>query len=331
MTNRQNLVISLFVAGAMGIAGAASAQVQAQNGMSVIDERRTADRLDRLENALKDLQGVVYSVEDRQNGVTNVPVSYVGTPGLGTTDTSAAAAVVAPGAEAGVSVRLSAMEAALADLTGQVEHLRFQLSQQQTALNRLSASAVQVPTATPGFGGDLSPISPSEPMKTLPVIPADASGGPTDLVGGAAPAQAGAASAPVSVTLPDDPEAAYTIAYDALLSADYPRAEAAFKAYVQKFPTASQTPEAKFLLGEVYLATGANSEAAKIFLDHVSTYKNDPRSPEAYLKLGVAFSRLDRPGEACRVFRAGQKKFPGMGQDLKRQYREASAGVSCSS
>ncbi len=330
MTNRQHLLLSLVAAGTLGVAAPVVAQVQGQNGQSVIDQNRTDERLDRLENALRDLQGVVYSVEERQNGITRVPVSYVGTPGVA--DTAAAATVgqataLPPGSEATFSIRLNAIESALAELTGQVEEMRFKLDRQQDALDRLgsgaggSSSGGVAPLGLPAFDG-------AAPISAPGSAPVDASGGPTDLVSGEAPT-APAASA-IVVNLPDDPRSAYEVAYDSVLAADYPRAEAAFKAYIEKFPSAEQTPDAKFLLGEVYLATGANSDAARVFLDHVSSYDNDPRSPEAYLKLGIAFSRLDRPDEACRVCRAGTKKDPSMSGPLKRQYSDEAAKAGCS-
>lgn len=302
-------------------AGPAGAQVQAVAGGAYQADDRTAERLKRIENALNDLQGVVYSVEGAGGQARTVPVAMA-------SGQLSQAQATSGDSQAAFSVRLTAIEAALADLTGRVEELSYKLDRQTRAAAMPAATPVLgpdgMPIATDPIGGVLTTpgVLETAPMESVETI---ANEGPTDLVGGEMPA------APMlTVDLPDDPIAAYNIGYDALLSAKYDSAEAAFEAFIEKFPNAEQTPDAKFLLGEVYLATGANSEAARVFLDHVSSYADDPRSPEAYLKLGTSFYRLDRSAEACRVFRAGEKKFPNVGSQLAAKYRDAKSQAGCS-
>lgn len=239
-----------------------------------------------MEKAIRDLQGVVYA-------------------GNGAPSTYEVGDNVPAAARDELSVRLSALEEALADLTGQVETLTFRLRQQEEQIAKLASGP------TPGYGAGTS--LPGE--SAVQNLPSDATGGPADLMGGETPQT-------IPVDLPDDPDAAFEFAYEAVLAADYDRARRSLEAYIEKFPQSPRTPEAKFLLGEVYLATGANNAAARTFLDHVSTYKDDPRSPEAYLKLGISFARLDRPTEACRVFQVGQRKFTDIPASLRRRYED---------
>lgn len=285
--------------------GSAVAQVQANPAAARGD--RVEERLIRLENQLRDLQGALYSVEGPQRP-------------LGGTQNFPSGAVLPPDgpSAADTSIRVLQLEQSIAELTGRVEELAYRLERQQEIIERLEGAGSPefgAPSRLPGIDGIDNPDR-------------GTTGGPVDLLSGEDTGEPEGPMTP-SVMLPDDPDRAYDEAYQSVLAADYETAEAKLEAFVAKFPEATQTAEAKFMLGEIYLATGANGEAARIFLDHVSNYKDDPRSPEAYLKLGIAFTRLNRPEEACRVFNAGLKKFPNMEQRLATKYAEERAAAVC--
>ena len=260
-------------------------------------------RIERLERAVSDLQGVVYSVESSGRVVPSAAARQGSQAGARD--------------EADLVIRLSDLEQEVARLTGRIEELTFRLAEQQrqldTVMDVMSGPGEGAPVAAGGLGAnDAAPAQ-------------DA--GPQDLSGGE-PVAIDAAPRP-AVDLPDDPDAAYEMAYEALLAGDYDRAEAAFEAFVEAHPEAVQAPEAKYLLGEIYLATGAYAEAATLFLDHVRTYPDDPRAPEAYLKLGTAFARLDRTEEACKIFTAGERKFPDMPASVRARYAAERGKVTC--
>lgn len=274
----------------------AMAQIQAADGTA--SSERTEERLTRLENELRSLQGTLYSAERPQRPLGGTRAYPQGATLPGTMS------------EADVSIRVMQLEQSLAELTGRIEELSFKMQRQQEILKRLEGQKSPefgAPNALPNVGGVQNPD-----LNT---------GGPVDQMSGQAPAPA--------VSLPDDPDLAYEEAYNAVLGAQYTEAEEKLEAFVVKFPDAPQIAEAKFTLGEIYLATGANGEAARTFLDHVSQYKDDPRSPEAYLNLGISFKRLNRPEEACRVFNAGVKKFPNMGARLAANFAAERTEASC--
>ena len=274
-----------------------------------------AVRIERLERAVSDLQGVVYSVEPDGRVTRSGALGQ----GLGQVQSGAARD------EADLVVRLSDLEQEVARLTGRIEELTFRLAEQQrqieTVMDVMSGPGAatgesRAPTAAGGLSAnDAAPVS-------TPGV----GEGPQDLSGASMDADIAAPS----VTLPEDADAAYEMAYEALLAGDYDRAEAAFEAFVEAHPDAVQTPEAKYLLGEIYLATGAYAEAATLFLDHVRTYPDDPRAPEAYLKLGTSFARLDRTEEACKIFTAGERKFPDMPASVRARYAAERGKVTCS-
>ena len=271
------------------------------------------DRVSKLERAVADLQGAVYSVEGGRPAAPSVRIQA-----QGATD---AASVI----------RLSEMEQEIARLTGRIEELTFRLASQQRQIDTIMSVMAGPEAAMPSEGGveggetaapDADLGSQARALGMTPSRPAAPSGGPADLRGDAPVAQ------PVQVDIPADPDLAYEQAYEALLAGEYDRAEAGFEGYIDAFPEDVRAPEAKYLLGEIYLATGAYAEAAKLFLDHVRTYPDDPRAPEAYLKLGTAFSRLGKTDEACKVFKAGEAKFPDVAASVtaKRATEKQKAG-----
>lgn len=291
-------------AAALALSLPAAAQVSAQPaaGAARQEASRANDRIVRLERAVRDLQGAVYAGEPGRRPEGLAPA--------------------APSAD--TVVRLQQIEREMQELTGRIEELTFRLATQQRQVDTMmevmaGPGAADGPQATPGAGSQ----APREASAA-----AAAQGAPADLRGSAPVGQQAAAPAQ-TVELPADPDDAYDVAYEALLAGDYARSQAAFEAYVERFPEGVRTPEAKYLLGEIYLATGAYAQAATQFLDHVRTYPEDPRGPEAYLKLGTSFARLDKADEACRVFSAGSAKFPDASASVQARIASEEEKAGC--
>ncbi|MBB4660006.1 tol-pal system protein YbgF [Parvularcula dongshanensis] len=279
----------------------ALAQVQAQpagRGLAGSYDR-AADRLAAVEEAVRDLQASVYSVEGGQRPLAAQPAPRQ-----------------APAADASTVIRLQELEQQVAELTGRIEELTFRLASQQRQINTmLEVIGTPDPMAGPTVSGAEETDEGAQPQELAEAVQAG---------------EGSTTSEPATmVELPDDPDEAYDVAYEALLAGDYPRAEASFAAYSAKFPEGVRTPEAKYLLGEIYLATGAYKEAASTFLDHVRSYPEDPRAAEAYLKLGTAFARLDRADEACKLFAASESKFPDASQSVKARLSAERNRVGC--
>ncbi len=309
-----------LLAGAMLLAHGSA---HAQQGRDAL----LSERVERLESALQKLEGSVYG----NNAAARPPVDYNGASlGSNLPSSGAAASASFPASNpADLAVRITSIEESLQQLTGQVEQLTFRLGRVQSRLDSLDPTLA--PTGDeggmPSFpGGSPFPLAEDAPVSSSEGQGPQTSpnGGPTDLMGGtdmSAPA--------ITVDLPDESAAAYDVAYQAVLAADYDRAEAALEAFVEKFPASPETPDAKLLLGEIYLATGANGDAARVFLDHVSSYENDPRAADAYLKLGMAFARLDRTADACQIFSVGEEKFPNLSPRLAERYNDEQAAAGC--
>lgn len=202
------------------------------------------------------------------------------------------------------NAKMDRLEAEVRSLTGRVEELQYQLDQARARLDSVSAALA---------GETPAPLS-------------GAATGPNDLIANEITRSAPPAG---SVSLPIDPEAAFSYASDFLIAGDYAKAESAFKAFVEAFPNHPRTADARFRLGEVYLANGKNTEAADVFIAFIRAYPQSARGSEAYLKLGTAFSRLSKPDEACKVFKTLKSKYPNAAPAVLQRTDVEMGRISC--
>ncbi|MBD0426382.1 tol-pal system protein YbgF [Aquisalinus flavus] len=314
------------------VSGTASAQ---QQGV-------TPERLSRIERAISDLQGVVYSAE----GVRFDPSSVTGQSGLPQGPDSSAASM---------TVRVSQIERELQTLTGDVERLRYEIDQNNRRIESLTQALSvmgqqQAETGSQGGYGD-GPYDdgsgllyeddssaqygggatggPSDLRGRAPVRPADGGNGGTMNNGQNSGRNTGVETGlPPGVDSPFpvindaedrlmDPDAAYEGAFDALLSGNYQEAEEGFSQFLADYPDDPRAADAQYRLGEIYLATGANSRAAVAFLDHIKKWPDDARAPESYLKLGISYNRLGKNAEACQIYSVMGSKYPNMTPALR--------------
>ena len=235
--------------------------------------------------------------------------------------------------QSNLTLRVNQLERELQLLTGRLEKVSHDLGQANKRIDTLTAALNQTgPTSTvsPGTQPLYPPMTtPSGPLSPeMGSAPAEATGGPRDLVNGGAVIEAPSPGSE-TMSLPDDPGAAYDLATDALLDGDYATAEAAFTQFLVKFPNDPKAADAQFRLGEIFLATGAYSKAASAFLKHVKTYPDNVKAAEGYLKLGISFARLEKNKEACQVFAAMKKKFPNAAADLVARRTQESTKAGC--
>lgn len=262
-------------------------------------DRRTRERLQRIEQQLQDLQGTVYGAD----GESGAPVRFQGANPEGS---AGGPTVLSADTNADFLVRLGSVEQELQRLTGEMERLNFQMRQQQEQMQRL------VSLAYPEYEGDIGLGVASSPSAGIEGGSLEPVGGPVDLVGGGADAggtTTGYASA----------EAAYAAGRSALLEARYADAERAFLAVTEDFPDSERAGDATYYLGETYLAQGDLGAAARTFLDFIRNHPENDRAADAHLKLGQAFARADKTTEACRVWQRGLQQYSDMDATLRQR------------
>lgn len=233
-----------------------------------------------------------------------------------------AAAEQALAGHAQSTVRISALERQIQEMTGQIEQLSYELDIANQRLDAVSAAL----SGDASYSGDsVYGAGPSDgPVPLIPGAGLQGSGDPI-----ADQIAQGSGDAAGDISLPLDPNAAFDYASGFLLSGDYQRAKSAFSLYLEAFPNHPRTPDAQFRLGEIHLALGENAAAADAFIAHIRNYPNDPRAAEAYLKLGTAFARLDKSKEACTVFKTMKTKHPNAPGAVVQRADLEMARISC--
>ena len=270
------------------------------------DTRALSDRLDRLERDLSAVQRQVY-----RGG---------GSPPAG-------GAPVAGVAALNTEQRLTQLEDQMRQLNGRFEEIGNNLDQLKNRLDKLSsdvdlrlnalehgAVSGAPPTLTPPAG----PLAPLPPQRGGANPPPGASG-----VLGQIPAPppgqvAQNAAAPASGGPPDGTaQQQYDFAYGLLRRADYPGAEQALRAFVQRFPKDPLTGNAQYWLGETFYVRGDYNNAAIAFAEGYQKYPKSPKAADDLLKLAMSLGSLGQKANACSAFARLDRDFPQAPGNLK--------------
>ena len=99
------------------------------------------------------------------------------------------------------------------------------------------------------------------------------------------------------------PEAEYEQAYALLRRADYPAAEAALQAFLERHPDHELAGNAYYWLGETHYVRQDYQRAAVAFARAYKGFPDGNKAAENLLKLGMAFASMGRIEEACATFR----------------------------
>lgn len=208
---------------------------------------------------------------------------------------------------ADLTARVSSLEQALAQLTGQVETNSYKLRQLEDMVNRLNsnASAPPIPGAGPDNSGSSSlqlgppPASDARPASGRhPPAPFGLPPGMTDQN------MAPAAAAPAPPSTGDPGEDAYLAGYRLWVAKKYPEAEAALRAVVAKYPNHRRASYAQNLLGRALLDDGQPAKAAEAFYANYQKMPRGERAPDSLYYLGQSLMALrpPKPADACKVY-----------------------------
>ncbi len=242
------------------------------------DPYNMEDRLQRIEEQLRDLQEQVY-----QGG---------GSGGGGGGNVSAQ--------------RLSDMEQSIRNLTGQVEQFGYdirtikdKLTQLETEtnfrLNQLEGNPGGSPPASAGTDGGTGGGTPATPSAT----PDGGAPKPPGTIGNVPAPQAGG-----------DVESMYNTAMDHLTRAEYDDALKLFKQVVAQYPQSDEAAQAQYWIADIHYVRKDYESAAVAFAEVLKKYPNAGRGPEAMLKLGLSLINLDRKKDGCTTLAAIKGKYP---------------------
>ena len=221
-------------------------------------------------------------------------------------------------------VRVDALEAQLATLTGQVEQqgnnmrgleARLKLLEAQLASAQLASApqetavpAIAQATTAPSVLPAAAPVPAAVTVKPKPVVAAAAK--PAAIAAKPSAARVAAVAAIERPATGDAFEDGYTYGFRLWEAKFYPEAQATLEETLKTYPKHRRASFLRNLLGRAWLDDKKPATAVKIFYDN---YKADPRgerAPDSLLFLGLALTDLGKTAEACEAFGELARAYP---------------------
>ena len=221
-------------------------------------------------------------------------------------------------------VRVDALEAQLATLTGQVEQqgnnmrgleARLKLLEAQLASAQLASApqetavpAIAQATTAPSVLPAAAPVPAAVTVKPKPVVAAAAK--PAAIAAKPSAARVAAVAAIERPATGDAFEDGYTYGFRLWEAKFYPEAQATLEETLKTYPKHRRASFLRNLLGRAWLDDKKPATAVKIFYDN---YKADPRgerAPDSLLFLGLALTDLGKTAEACEAFGELSRAYP---------------------
>jgi TolA-binding protein len=220
-------------------------------------------------------------------------------------------------------VRVDALEAQLATLTGQVEQqgnnmrgleARLKILEAQLASAQLASApqetampAIAQATTAPSVLPAAAPVPAAVTVKPKPVV---AAAKPVATTAKPSAARVAAVAAIERPATGDAFEDGYTYGFRLWEAKFYPEAQATLEETLKTYPKHRRASFLRNLLGRAWLDDKKPATAVKIFYDN---YKADPRgerAPDSLLFLGSALTDLGKTAEACEAYGELTRAYP---------------------
>lgn len=220
-------------------------------------------------------------------------------------------------------VRVDALEAQLATLTGQVEQqgnnmrgleARLKILEAQLASAQLASAPqeTEVPATTqatnaPSVLPAAAPVPAAVTAKPKPVV---AAAKPAATAAKPSAARVAAVAAIERPATGDAFEDGYTYGFRLWEAKFYPEAQATLEETLKTYPKHRRASFLRNLLGRAWLDDKKPATAVKVFYDN---YKADPRgerAPDSLFFLGSALTDLGKTAEACEAYGELTRAYP---------------------
>ena len=243
-------------------------------------------RVDRLEQEMRAVQRKVFPGGSARYFEPEIKAE---------TGPAAPTTAVTTSAVTDLIARVDALEASLANLTGQVEENGFRLKKIEDRLAATEAAATPPKTAAVAGTGPIA--APKIAEKPAPEAAPD----PERVVGVAA------------IVMPDTGDAAedaYIYGYRLWESKFYPEAQAQLKKMVEDHPGHRRASFAQNLLGRAYLDDSKPALASVALYENYQKRPRGERAPDSLYYLSTALVQLNKKADACRVLAEMQDVYP---------------------
>jgi len=277
----------------------ASAPASAQNA-------NVNQRVDRLEQEMRAVQRKVFPGGSTRYFEPDI-AAETGPAAPASNTTSAVSDLIA---------RVDALEASLANLTGQVEENGFRLKKMEDKL-----TAMEAPMASLTGSGQGQGTTVTRPAASSPAPAAQAAPDPERVVGVAA------------IVMPetgDAAEDAYVYGYRLWEAKFYPEAQAQLKKMLEDHPGHRRASFAQNLLGRAYLDDSKPALASVALYENYQKRPRGERAPDSLYYLSTALVQLDKKADACRVLAEMQDVYPEVASGrLANSVASGKAAANC--
>lgn len=262
-----------------------------------------ADRLERLERDLRDLQRFTFR--------GGQPPASGAAPGTGAASLGGDQVVSARLAQA--EERIHQIEQELRSLTGQLERLIFTSNQLAQRVEKLVGDVdFRLKDVEREVGSLRQGPAVVAPPTSAPATPRQAVQPPAVEEGGL----------PAGTAMQR-----YDHAFALVRKQDFAAAERAFREFLVKYPNDKLTGNAQYWLGQTHFVRKQYEPAAKAFLEGYAKHPESAKAPESLLRLGLSLHALGQNREACAAWSEVGRKFPNaearIKEDAVREIKEA--------
>lgn len=271
-----------------------------------------ADRLDRIESALK---GVQKKLSNNYVGSTNKPAK----------DDESSDKLDA------MLMQLQETEQTLRQLTGEVETVKFAQDGLQDRIDRISADmSLRFTEMEKKLQGAEEKIKQLEAEKTAAENAQKEAEKKKKEQQAAAARTAKAKEQQIKEKYgKKKPKELYDEAFASIKKQKYKTAQAQFEAFLVLYPKDALAGNAQYWLGESFFARSMFSQAAVAFAEGFKSYRDSQKAPDNLFKLGVTMAKLNKKEEACIAFKNFAKEYPKVSDSMKKRLEKEIQKLSC--
>lgn len=271
-----------------------------------------ADRLDRIESALKGVQKKLSN-------------NYVGSMNKPDKDDEAGDKLDA------MLMQLQETEQTLRQLTGEVETVKFAQDGLQDRIDRVSADmSLRFTEMEKKLQGAEEKIKQLEAEKTAAENAQKEAEKKKKEQQAAAARTAKAKEQQIKEKYgKKKPKELYDEAFASIKKQNYKTAQAQFEAFLVLYPKDALAGNAQYWLGESFFARSMFSQAAVAFAEGFKSYRDSQKAPDNLFKLGVTMAKLNKKEEACIAFKNFAKEYPKVSDSMKKRLEKEIQKLSC--